>query len=149
MTLSSAIAEPSRVACVSYRLTIEHLSRTMMRLGAGDEQLDPAAQLREDEKPRVRALLRAAAVSVASDGIGQHFIERLGQLGGIVRVDNQAPINAVANLPTQATGAGAQEGHALKHRLGGRKAEALDQRVLHDHRGAALQRIDHEGIFFG
>src|SRR4051795_11539404 len=102
------------------------------------EDPQPVEQQARGEEPLARPLLAGAAQLSAQLGVLQDLD---GAPGGLVGRGDEVPVLAVDDLQRDAADIPADRRPALPERLGDGQAEALPDRLLHDHVGLRLEGV--------
>src|SRR2546423_7736631 len=98
-------ASPDRARAQTRRSASRASNRETRNLNRpGDDAVEhaqPALDLAEDQKLRIHAPLAALAPGEPLLRVGQHYVEGVGELAGVIGVAHQPAVFSVANLVSQ------------------------------------------------
>jgi hypothetical protein len=120
-------------------------------LRAGDdafEQVDVLAEVAGAEEEIAHARARGLAHALGAVRVEQQFAHPLAEGAEVARLDEVARA-AVLDLVLDPADPRRHDRAALPHRLRHGQPEALGEALLSDHVGAALERVDDDGVLFG
>ena len=112
---------------------------------AGD-QLDVLAQAVDAEEAVDHAAAGGVAEQAGPLGVGEQLPDRRAEGREVAGVVDEDARLAVDDLVLDAADAAGDDRPLLPHRLGDGHPEALGDALLHEHVGAALDRVDHRPV---